>query len=92
MRTQLLLGLLIFLTAFLSPSPPPARAAATLELYTTFHSMGLIVTLDAGDDPDEDAIASVEYRTGGGLAQTTSVGLLVGGARVYLPITLWDHP
>ena len=27
--------------------------------------MGVIVTLAAADDPDEDATATVEYRTGG---------------------------
>ncbi len=42
----------------------PADAAAGLELYGTFHAMGVIVTMDASDDPDEDAVATVEYRTG----------------------------
>ena len=74
MKTRSLLILLTLLLGLCSPapllpcssaSPPPARAAATLELYGTFHAMGIIVTLDAADDPDGDAIASVEYRTGG---------------------------
>ena len=43
---------------------PAARAAASLELYGTFHALGVIVTLDAADDPDGDATARVEYRTG----------------------------
>jgi parallel beta-helix repeat protein len=42
-----------------------ARAAAALELYGTFHAMGVIVTIAAADDPDGDATATVEYRTGG---------------------------
>jgi hypothetical protein len=44
---------------------PPARAAPVLELYGTFHAMGVIATVEVGDDPDEDAIASVEYRASG---------------------------
>ena len=62
MRNRFALALLC-LTLLLPPLP--ARAAPTLELYGTFHAMGVIVTLDAGDDPDGDATASVEYRTGG---------------------------
>jgi parallel beta-helix repeat protein len=66
MKTRSLLILLTLLLGLCSPAPPPtARAAASLELYGTFHAMGVIVTLDAGDDPDGDAVASVEYRTGG---------------------------
>ena len=42
--------------------PSAARAAVTLDLYGTFESMGVTVTLAAGDDPDQDASASVEYR------------------------------
>jgi hypothetical protein len=37
---------------------------ASIELYGTFHAMGIIVTIAAADDPDGDATASVEYRTG----------------------------
>jgi hypothetical protein len=44
---------------------PPARAAAALELYGTFNAMGVIVSLDASDDPDRDATADVEYRVAG---------------------------
>ena len=45
--------------------PFPARAAATLELYGTFHAMGVIATIGASDDPDGDATASVAYRVSG---------------------------
>jgi hypothetical protein len=48
---------------------PPARAAASLELYGTFHSLGVIVTIGSGDDPDQDATASVSYRISGGSYQ-----------------------
>lgn len=51
--------------------PPPqgaqvqgltVRAAASLELYGTFHAMGVIVTIAASDDRDGDATAAVAYR------------------------------
>ena len=48
---------LVLMTSILSPLSSPVRAAATLELYGTFHAMGVIVTLAATDDPDEDATA-----------------------------------
>jgi len=44
---------------------PVAHAAATLDLYGTFHAMGVGVTIDAGDDPDLDATTTVEYCTSG---------------------------
>jgi parallel beta-helix repeat protein len=43
---------------------PHAHAAASLELYGTFHAMGVIVTMDPSDDPDADAVAAVTYRSG----------------------------
>jgi parallel beta-helix repeat protein len=47
------------------PGAPAAHAAATLELYGTFHAMGVVVSLAAGDDPDLDAVASLAYRVSG---------------------------
>lgn len=41
-----------------------ASAEVALELYGIFHAMGIIVTIDGTDDPDGDAAAKVEYRTG----------------------------
>ncbi len=46
-------------------TPVPVRAAAGLELYGTFEAMGVIVTLGAGDDPNSNAAAQVEYRVSG---------------------------
>ncbi len=42
----------------------PQRATMALELYGTIHAMGVIVSIDANDDPDQNANALVEYRTG----------------------------
>lgn len=47
------------------PIPQAVDAAATLELYGTFHSMGVIVSLGAADDPDGDASAALEYQADG---------------------------
>jgi parallel beta-helix repeat protein len=75
MRSRPLFILLVLLTGQFLPLPPPlprgggghplAPAAATLELYGTFHAMGVVVTVAATDDPDGDAAAVVEYRAGG---------------------------
>lgn len=56
---------LVLLAALVSPPMAPASAAASVELYGTFHAMGVIVTIDVSGDPDEDATASVEYRVSG---------------------------
>ena len=42
----------------------PGSAAATLALYGTFESMGVVATVAAGDDPQLDARAAVSVRTG----------------------------
>ncbi len=80
----------------LAAAPCLCQATATLELYGNFHSMGVIVTLDAGDDPDSDVIATVEYRTGGsayseGLSLTrTRITELVGSLFWLEPNTTYD--
>jgi hypothetical protein len=56
---------LVLLVALILSPVAPVGAAASLELYGTFHAMGVIVTIGAADDPDEDATASVEYRVSG---------------------------
>jgi hypothetical protein len=64
MAEKNLLLIAVLVAAALS-FPFPARAAATLELYGTFHAMGVIVTIGASDDPDGDVTASVSYRVSG---------------------------
>jgi len=54
----------VLVMGLLLPLSPAARAAATLELYGTFHAMGVIVTVADTDDPDGDATAVVAYRAG----------------------------
>jgi hypothetical protein len=45
---------------------PVRSGAASMELYGTFESMGVIVSLSAGEDADGDARADVSYRVAGG--------------------------
>ncbi len=44
--------------------PASLHAAATLELFGTFHAMGVVVDIGAADDPDMDAQATVRWRAG----------------------------
>jgi hypothetical protein len=74
----------------------PSSAAATLELFPNFNTMGVIVTLGAGDDPDGDATASMSYRTGAaeltagfGLTRTRDTQL-VGSLFGLQPGTSYD--
>jgi len=62
---MLALGLAWTITVSLIGVPRPL-AAASLELYGTLESMGVIVTLDPADDPDEDVVASLSWRQGSG--------------------------
>ena len=59
----LLLFLSLILPGILS-NPSPADAAAMLELYGSFNAMGIIATIGAADDVDQNATATVQYRTG----------------------------
>ena len=64
MRLQSWLVSLALMARLLMPSSL-AHAAATLEVYGTFHAMGIVVTIASTDDPDRDAVGTVEYRLGG---------------------------
>lgn len=55
---------LLILSTLVLFLPTLGHADATLSLYPTYHSMGVIVTIDSSDDPDQDATVAVTYRTG----------------------------
>jgi hypothetical protein len=57
--------LLAGLVVWPSVGVAPAGAAAMLELYGTFHAMGITIDLDPADDPELDASAAVAYRPAG---------------------------
>src|SRR5512143_2786719 len=56
---------LALMAQFLISPAPSVQAAAALELYGTFQAMGVVVTLALADDPDRNAVATVEYRASG---------------------------
>lgn len=60
--TRQRLAYLIFVVSLLFPLR--CLADATLDLYATFHSIGIIVDIESTDDGDGNALAEVEYRTG----------------------------
>ncbi len=43
--------------------------AATIALYGNYHTMGVIIGLNDGEDPENDAVANIEYRSQGGTYQ-----------------------
>ena len=45
---------------------PSIQAAASLDLYGNFHTLGITVTIESADDPEGDMAAQVEYRADGG--------------------------
>jgi hypothetical protein len=68
-----------------------------MELYGTFHAMGVIVTLTGAEDPDQDATASLSYRVAGngdyrqGLPLSrVSAGRFVGSIFALSPGTSYD--
>jgi len=95
MKRNLLILTILILGVLDSPAPI-ARAAASLELYGTFHAMGVIVAIGAADDPDSDASATVEYRTGGAAYRAgfpltrTSSTRFVGSLFWLTPGTTYD--
>jgi len=67
-------------------------AAAVLELYGNFNTMGVIVTLDATDDPDGDAATNLEYRLAGEASYRPGFPLTrVAGAR-FVGSIFWLEP
>jgi parallel beta-helix repeat protein len=78
--------------ALLLPPCASVRAAASLDLYGTFHAMGVIVTILASDDPDGDATANVEYRVAGSGAYRQGFPLSrVAGTR-FVGSLFWLDP
>jgi hypothetical protein len=92
MKTRLFHLFLAILLGLAWPPAPSAHAGAALELYGTFQSMGIIVTLDAGDDPDLDATASVEYRVSGGSSYRQGFPLSRIGATRLVGSLFWLEP
>jgi len=92
MKVRTLFTLLALLTGALLPSPPPAHAAAALELYGTFHAIGVIVTLAPTDDPDRDAVANVAYRLSGSGSYHQGFPLSRVGDTRFVGSLFWLQP
>jgi len=70
----------------------PAEAAAALELYGTFHAMGVIVSLDPSDDPDLDGAASLSYRPNGSPDYQAAFPLTRVAVDRYVGSLFWLEP
>lgn len=64
MRNSRTLLFLVLITGYFVLSFPLTQEGALLELYGTFHAMGITVSIADTDDPNENAAATVEYRQG----------------------------
>jgi hypothetical protein len=84
--------LVLWLACLLSLPSDGAWAAASLELYGTFHAMGVIVTLDPADDPDGDAIANVAYRLSGSAVYQDGFPLSRIGEDRFVGSLFWLDP
>jgi hypothetical protein len=71
---------------------PLGTAIGTLELYGTFHSMGVIATLPAGTDSNRNAVANVDYRTSGGLDYVAGFPLTRVDATTFVGSLFWLTP
>ena len=87
------------LTLSLAPTAVISRGQATLTVTDTHPSTGSgqAPSTGSGQAPCTALLPGLWYTipitgTGGGVTQTTRVGLLVGGARVYLPLVLRSSP
>jgi hypothetical protein len=70
----------------------PVSAATVLELYGTFQSMGVIVTLTAGEDPNGTAAAALSYRVAGGGAYRQGLPLARVAADRFVGSLFWLSP
>lgn len=65
MKNIRMILLLVLITGYPVWPSSPTQAGASLELYGTFHAMGVTVSLTDAADPNKNTVANVEYRTGG---------------------------
>src|SRR6185503_18170679 len=64
MKNSRVLLCLVLITGYSVLPFPLTGAGALLELYGTFHAMGITVSIANMHDPNENAVATVEYRKG----------------------------
>ena len=64
----------------------------TLELYGTFEAMGVIATLPTGADPNNNAVANVEYRVSGTGDYSPGFALTRTGPTQFVGSLFWLTP
>jgi hypothetical protein len=67
-------------------------SVGSLELYGTFHSMGVIATLPAGGDSNRNAVASLDYRVAGMGDYAGGFPLTRTGATTFIGSLFWLAP
>ena len=64
----------------------------SIELYGTFHAMGIIATLPAGSDANANAVANVDYRLTGATDYAAGFPLTRTGATTFVGSLFWLAP
>jgi parallel beta-helix repeat protein len=64
----------------------------SIELYGTFHAMGVITTVPAGSDPNNNAVANVDYRVSGSVDYAAGFPLTRVGATRFVGSLFWLTP
>ena len=67
-------------------------SVGTLALYGTFHAMGVIASLPAGMDGNLNAVANVDYRTGGSADYMAGFPLTRVDATTFIGSLFWLAP
>jgi len=68
------------------------QVVGSIELYGTFHAMGVIATLPAGSDSNRNAVASVDYRVSGSLDYGAGFPLTRVAATRFVGSLFWLTP
>jgi hypothetical protein len=71
---------------------PLGAQVGSLELYGTFHAMGVIATLPAGSDGNSNAVANVDYRVTGAADYAAGFPLTRTGATTFIGSLFWLAP
>jgi hypothetical protein len=73
-------------------APAVVGAAPTLERYGTFNAMGVLIEIAPADDPDQNALAVVEYRVAGSGAYRPGFPLVRVGLTRFTGSLFWLAP
>jgi parallel beta-helix repeat protein len=71
---------------------PLGSKVGSLELYGTFHAMGVIATLPAGSDSNANAVANLDYRMTGAADYAAGFPLTRTGASTFIGSLFWLAP